>query len=174
MKVTQSCLTLSNPTDCSPPGSSVHGILQARILEWVAMSSSRDLPDPGIEPVSPVAPALQVDSLQLKHQGSPPVWISTIISWIVPVFLHIVFIFFCIRSELIFSLTDWTLPHGETSALNRRYYAWWGLPLWQDPTDSVPVFILKMAIHYCSNSQVQCWDRLLSQSWSLPQAICYK
>ena len=35
------CLTLCNPMDCSPPGSSVHGILQAIILEWVAMSSSR-------------------------------------------------------------------------------------------------------------------------------------
>ena len=39
--VAQSCLTLRNPMDCSPPGSSVHGILQARILEWVAISSSR-------------------------------------------------------------------------------------------------------------------------------------
>ena len=39
--VAQSCLTLCNPMDCSPPGSSVHGILQTRILEWVAMSSSR-------------------------------------------------------------------------------------------------------------------------------------
>ena len=38
--VTQSCLTLCDPVDCSPPGSSVHGILQARILEWLAMSSS--------------------------------------------------------------------------------------------------------------------------------------
>ena len=37
----QSCLTLCHPTDCSPPGSSVHGILQTRILEWVAMTSSR-------------------------------------------------------------------------------------------------------------------------------------
>ena len=37
----QSCPTLRNPTDCSLPGSSVHGILQARILEWVAMPSSR-------------------------------------------------------------------------------------------------------------------------------------
>ena len=37
----QSCLTLCNLMDCSPPGSSVHGILQARILEWVAMPSSR-------------------------------------------------------------------------------------------------------------------------------------
>ena len=44
-KPLQSCPTLCNSTDCSPSGSSVHGILQARILEWVAMSSSGDLPD---------------------------------------------------------------------------------------------------------------------------------
>ena len=40
-KSLQLCLTLCVPKDCSPPGSSVHGILQARILEWVAMPSSR-------------------------------------------------------------------------------------------------------------------------------------
>ena len=39
--VTQSCLTLCDPMDCSPPGSSVHGILQARILEWVAIPFPR-------------------------------------------------------------------------------------------------------------------------------------
>ena len=39
-------LTLCNPTDCSPPGSSVHGILQARILEWVAISFSRESSQP--------------------------------------------------------------------------------------------------------------------------------
>ena len=44
--------------DCSPPGSSVHGILQERILERVAMPSSGDLPDPGIKPVSLTSPAL--------------------------------------------------------------------------------------------------------------------
>ena len=38
--------------DCHPPGSSVRGTLQARILEWVAMPSSRGLPNPGVEPVS--------------------------------------------------------------------------------------------------------------------------
>ena len=40
--------------DCSQPGSSVQGILQARKLEWVAIPFSRDLPDPGFEPKSPV------------------------------------------------------------------------------------------------------------------------
>ena len=60
--------------DYSPPGSSVHGILQARILEWVAISISRgssqprDLPNPGTEPTSP---AWQVDSLPLSQQESP-------------------------------------------------------------------------------------------------------
>ena len=40
-RLLQSCLTLCDPMDCSPPGSSIHGILQARILEWVAMPFSR-------------------------------------------------------------------------------------------------------------------------------------
>ena len=40
--VAQSCLTLCNPMDCSPPGSYVQGILQARILEWVAIPFSRE------------------------------------------------------------------------------------------------------------------------------------
>ena len=50
---TQPCPTLCDPTDCSPPASSVHGISQVRILEWVAIASSRDHPDVGIKPVSP-------------------------------------------------------------------------------------------------------------------------
>ena len=48
----QSCLTLCDPLDCSSPGSFVYGILQARIVDWVPMPSSRDLPDPGIESAS--------------------------------------------------------------------------------------------------------------------------
>ena len=44
---------LWDPMNCSLPGSSVHGIFQARILKWVAISFSRDLPDTGIEPGSP-------------------------------------------------------------------------------------------------------------------------
>ena len=50
----QSCLTLCDPMDCSQLGSSVHGILQARILEWVAMSFSRGFsPDREVELTSP-------------------------------------------------------------------------------------------------------------------------
>ena len=51
--VAQSCWTLCDPMDCNPPDSSVRGILQAKMLEWVAVPSLGDLPGPGIEPRSP-------------------------------------------------------------------------------------------------------------------------
>ena len=54
----QSCPTLCNSMDCRLPGSPVHGILQARILEQVAVPSSGDLPNPGIKPMSLTSPAL--------------------------------------------------------------------------------------------------------------------
>ena len=57
-KLLQSCPTLCDPVVYSLPGSSVHAILQAGILEWVAMPSPRDLPNPGIEPMSFMPPAL--------------------------------------------------------------------------------------------------------------------
>ena len=63
VKVAQSCLTLCDPMDYT-----VHGILQARILEWVAVPFSKDLPNPGIEPRSPT---LQADSLPAEPQGKP-------------------------------------------------------------------------------------------------------
>ena len=43
-EVAQSCPTPSNPMDCSPPGPSIHGIFQARVLEWVAIAFSTFLP----------------------------------------------------------------------------------------------------------------------------------
>ena len=59
VKLLQSCPTLWDPMDYSPPGSSVHGILQARILEWVAMPfSPGDLPNPGVKRRSFLSPAL--------------------------------------------------------------------------------------------------------------------
>ena len=63
--VTQSCPTLCEPLSGRPPGSSVPGIFQARILDWIAISSS------GIEPMSPVALALKADSSPASHWRSP-------------------------------------------------------------------------------------------------------
>ena len=67
--VAQSRRTLCDPLDCSQPGSSVHRILQARVLEWVAFPFSKDLPDPVIEAGSP---ALQADSLPSEPPGYHP------------------------------------------------------------------------------------------------------
>ena len=53
--VAQSCLALCDPINCRLPDSSVHGISQARTQEWVAISFSRDPPDPGIKPMSPAS-----------------------------------------------------------------------------------------------------------------------
>ena len=61
-EVAQLCLTLWDPMDCSLPGSFVHGIFQARVMEWVAISSFWGFPNPGIEPGSP---ALQADNFTI-------------------------------------------------------------------------------------------------------------
>ena len=53
VKSLQSCLTLCDPMDHGLPGSSVHGILQIGILDWVALLQKDLLPDPGVEPMSP-------------------------------------------------------------------------------------------------------------------------
>ena len=71
-EVAQLCLTLCDPMDCSLPGSSVHGIFQARVLEWAAISFSRGSSQPRIEPRFP---ALQADTLLsepplAEHSGS--------------------------------------------------------------------------------------------------------
>ena len=68
VQLLQSCLILCNPKDCSSPGSSAKEILQARILEQVAMPSSRASSHPRIEPRSP---AWQADYSPLSHRGSP-------------------------------------------------------------------------------------------------------
>ena len=68
----QSCPTLCDPIDGSPPGSPVPGILQARTVEWLPFPSPGDLIDPGIEPMSLASSALAGGCfLPLSHLGSP-------------------------------------------------------------------------------------------------------
>ena len=74
-KSLQSCPTLCNPMDCSVPGLSVHGILQARILKWVAKPFSRGSSQPRDETLFSSLSSLlhwQVDSLPLAPPGKPP------------------------------------------------------------------------------------------------------
>ena len=66
--VAQLCLTLCDPMVCSPPGFPVHGIFQARILEWVPIPFSGGSSNPGIEPRSP---SLQMDALPSELPGKP-------------------------------------------------------------------------------------------------------
>ena len=56
-EVVQSCLTLSDPTDCSLPGSSIHGIFQARVMEWDAIAFSENI--------------VEVSLFYVAHSGSP-------------------------------------------------------------------------------------------------------
>ena len=69
MLVIQSCLTLCDPMDCRPPGSTVHGTLQARILEWVASHSLLQVIFLTREECR--YPALQADSLPHEPPGKP-------------------------------------------------------------------------------------------------------
>ena len=73
-KVAQSCPTPCDPIDCSLPGSSVHGIFQARVLEWVPISFSRGSSNPGIQPMSLQGPFRYMGTLSTAlgtlHFGS--------------------------------------------------------------------------------------------------------
>ena len=69
VKVTQLCPTLCDPMHCSLPGSFIHGMFQARVLEWAAISFSRGIfPTQGLNPMSP---ALQEDALPSEPPGKP-------------------------------------------------------------------------------------------------------
>ena len=102
--VAQSCPTICNPLDCRlPPGSSVHRIFQARMLEWVAFPPPGDLPNSGIEPCLLCLLHCQVDSLPTEPSGKPNIW------WKFPkvscCYFFLVFVFVVGNSSL---GTEWT------------------------------------------------------------------
>ena len=80
------CLTFLQPMDCSPPGSSVHGISPRQILDGLPIPSSGNPFDPGIKPLSP---ALHTDSLLLSHWGSLSIYIVGDISLWYDIFMNI-------------------------------------------------------------------------------------
>ena len=91
--------------DCSSPGSFVHVVLQARILEWVIMPSSRGSSNPGIEPTFL---HWQADSLPPSHQGSPRYCISSVQS----------------PSRVRLFVTPWTAAHQSSLSITNC----WSLP----------------------------------------------
>ena len=97
-KSLQLCLTLCNPMDCNPPGSPVHGILQARIPEWVAIPSYRESSSPGIESASLMSPALAG-------------WFfTTSTTWEAHIYLHINLIHLEIKKSLVNGLNFSVMP----------------------------------------------------------------
>ena len=76
--VTQSCPTLCHPMDCSPPGSSVLGISQARIQEWVAIPFSRGSSQCWGGGSNPDLPPCKQILYLLRHQGSPAGWLHAV------------------------------------------------------------------------------------------------
>ena len=90
----QPCLTLCDPRDCSPPGSSVHGVSQERILERAAVSSSGDLPNPGINLSLFCLLHWEVGSLPLAtKEAYLGLWISILARFV----LHVVIPFFSVN-----------------------------------------------------------------------------
>ena len=82
--VTQSCLTLCSSMSYSPPGSSAHGIFQARALEWGVIPTPRDLPSPGTEPSPPASTGRPfATSAPRAARGLLRVWTAwdTVHSW---------------------------------------------------------------------------------------------
>ena len=115
--VAESWSTLYNPMNCSPPGSSAHGILQARILEGLSFPPPGDLPDPGIEPGSPV---LQADALLTELRGNPSHLIRTdsnaflFYSWVTFHYVYasqFLYLFICLWTSG--STLAWEIPGTE-------------------------------------------------------------
>ena len=67
----QSCSTLCDPVDCSPPGSSVHGVSRQEYLRGLPFPPPGDLPNPGTEPKRPVSPALAGGFFTSEPPGRP-------------------------------------------------------------------------------------------------------
>ena len=119
--VAQSCPALHDPMDCSLPGSSIHGILQARILEWVAMPSSRGSSQP--------RDGTQVFSVSytgrwiLYHCTA---WEAHLVIWIVPKLVGCSWtrVTLCFRRLFSFALGDYPLPYNYFSFLWKYVFAW--------------------------------------------------
>ena len=129
VKVTQLCPTLCDPTDCSPPGSSVHGILQARILEWVAISFSRGSSWPrGWTRISRIAGRLlYVGSIFKNHRDQICGYQTRCKGWGRRHWRKVVkrYMFVCAQSLICNRLfvTPWTVVHQAPIV--------WGFP-WQE------------------------------------------
>ena len=103
--VTKSCLTLCDPLDCSPPGSSVHGVLQVRILEFIAISFSRG-----------------------SSQAMDQTWVSCTAGRFFPIWATSEDYYFLIAIEV--KCHHVAVPHGDVSECDAMM-KWFKLSLWK-------------------------------------------
>ena len=136
----QSCPTFCNPIDCSPPGSSVHEILQARILEWMPFPSPEDVSDPGIHLGTPVLQAVQFSSVQSLSRvwlfvtpwtAAPQASLSITNSWSLLKLMSIESVMpsnhliFCCPLLLLPSIFPSIRPYSNESVLRIRWPEYW-------------------------------------------------
>ena len=134
-KLLQSCLTLYDPMDCSPPGSSVHGILQARILKWVALPSFRGSSQPRDQTQVPCVSCIGGRVLYYQcHLGSP---CSTILSsswadllWKRRNLKDDCFLFLCFLIQKA-GMRVWMLNAGLFTGIRGSQAPWMEMPLWK-------------------------------------------
>ena len=161
-KSLQSCPTLCHPMDCSPSDSSVHGILQARILEWVGIPFSGDLPDSVTKPRSP---ALQADSLLLSYQGSTKV----------PAKYKFMFLFIYTYRGIFTTLKYYFKYHQFLAFLQDTESSLFSFPLFGCLSSDVTVLylwsyqIILFSTQTKTNKQIFSWRKGKDQVWLLTQ-----
>ena len=114
MLVTRSCLTFCSPMDYSPPGSSVHEIFQAIILEWVAISSPGGLLDPGIEPICVGGRFFTIWATRESHEPNSIdqlYWIQEILAFLVLSFSQMSNMYLLIRKKHFFEVQTSIIFH---------------------------------------------------------------
>ena len=122
--------TLCNPMGCNPPDSSVHGILQARILEWVAISFSRGSSWSRNWTHVSCGFWLQADSLPLSHHGSPCVCICVCVCINIYTLYICMYIYICIHYICILNYSSFIKKEGNIASCSHidkhvGYYAKW-------------------------------------------------
>ena len=130
--VAQSCPTLCNPMDCSPPGSSVHRIFQSRILEWVAIAFSRRYSQPRDWTQAPRGRQILY---HLNQQGSPAPFILNI-------YLDVSIAQLC---PILCYPTDWSLPGSSVHGIFQARILEWRAILFTSFESTVSQF-LKISI----------------------------
>ena len=124
--------------DCSLPESSAPGILQERILEWVAMPSPGDLPNPRIEPMLPVSPGLADGFFTLESPGKPK-------------YLYVHACMLNLLSHVWLFVTLWTIAHQSPLSLGFSRQEYWNALPCLPPGDLLdpgvePAFLMPPAL----------------------------